>query len=303
MSAPMRRTAELEGGRVASYEVSGEGDALLWFHGGPGLPAWLSRPTAKLLGDAFSVYLIDPHGSGGSTPPADAIDYDAQGHARFYDEVRRALGLERVTVGGISFGGTVALTYAALFPDVVARCIAASAGGFGPELDEGDAAAETERAIARHAGAPWFADAKKTWDTWTERALAAEDGAEVEEMLRTVAPLYFAHPDRPDVRAHIERESRELEVDLGAVKAWEGGIFQTFDVRSLLPQVRCPTLVIAGELDLICGPAQARRIAEGVTDGKLVLVPDCGHMVPLEAPDVFRREVLEWCAETAASRL
>jgi len=268
---------------------------MLWFEGGPGLPARMSRPDAALLADIFSVYLIDPHGSGGSTPPADSSQYDHIGHARFYDEVRRALGLQQVTIAGISFGGAVALTYTSLYPAATVRCIAVSAFALGSEIDEGEAAAEMERMLSRHAGASWYEEARKVWDGWTERVLAAEDPAEVEHMLRTVAPFYFAHPDRPDVRALIEWGNRELRADLAADKAWEGGLYQGIDLRPLLATITRPTLVVSGELDLICGPAQARRIAASLPGAKLEIVPDCGHIPAWEAPEQFKAVVLDWC--------
>jgi pimeloyl-ACP methyl ester carboxylesterase len=62
---------QLSQGRRVSYHVVGTGEPLLWFVGGPGLSASLSVPQARLLADRFAVHLIDPHGSGVSTPPAD----------------------------------------------------------------------------------------------------------------------------------------------------------------------------------------------------------------------------------------
>ena len=54
---------DLGHGRQATIEILGEGPPMLWFEGGPGLPARMSRPDAALLADLFSVYLIDPNGS------------------------------------------------------------------------------------------------------------------------------------------------------------------------------------------------------------------------------------------------
>ena len=188
----------LPNGRVATYEVIGSGgEPLLAFVGGPGLAARLMRPDAELFAERFTCYLIDPHGSGGSTPPRDETAYDPVGHARFYDEVRRALDLGPVSVYGVSFGGTVALTYAALFPENTARCIAVSAFAVGEELDEeegGEAAAEMETALVRHAEAEWYLEAREVWDAWTPRALAATDPEEIKDMLATVFPLYTAYP-------------------------------------------------------------------------------------------------------------
>ena len=293
----MPDVVRLSGGRQASYEVVGEGEPLLMFPGGPGLCAAIVRTDAELLADRFTSYLIDPHGSGGSTPPPDPSAYDHLRTAAFYDEVRAALGLERVSAGGVSFGGTVAVTYAAQYPDRTVRCLAVSAFAFGGDADEargGEAEAEMEAMLARHAGADWYPGARAAWDGWTDATMTATDGAEIEALFDHTLPLYCAHPDRPDVAAALDALRSVLRADLAAMKAWEGGLYQTIDLASLLPDVRCPTLVLAGELDLICGPAQARGIAAGIPEADLVLLPACGHFPALEAADAYRAAMVSW---------
>jgi pimeloyl-ACP methyl ester carboxylesterase len=285
----------LGGGRRASYEVIGSGEPLLYFQAGPGESANVLRDDAVLLADRFAVHLIDPHGSGGSTPPADPTQYDHLGHARFYDEVRRALEIERAIVMGISFGSIVALTCAALYPEATTRCIAIAARAVGEE-DQGDEAEqEMELMLARHQNAPWYGSARAVWDSWTERALAATDAAEIDAMMAEVLPLYTADPARPGVRRFIEAWRSEAASDLAATKAWEDGLWQTIDVRPLLADVRCPTLLVVGELDLICGPAHSRAIAAAIPQAEVVTVPDSGHFVPAEAPEAFRAAVVSFC--------
>jgi len=288
---------ELEVGRVAAYEVIGDGVPALLFPGGPGAAGSYMRKFAELSSSIFTNYLIDPHGSGGSTPPTSPDQYSPEGHARFYDEVRAALGLERVTVLGHSFGGGVALAYAALFPDATSTCICVAGFAIGADVDAaegGEAAAEMEAMLSRHRSAEWYEDARATWETWTERVIAADGGSEVDQMMRTVLPLYAAHPERPDVWAGIEELRRDLTFDLVAAKAWEGGLYQNVDLRPLLPRISAPTLVLAGELDLICGPAQARRIAEAIPTAEVVLLPDCGHLLAVEAPTAYAKVVVDW---------
>jgi proline iminopeptidase len=290
----------LPNGRIATYGVIGSGgEPLLTFVGGPGLAARLMRADAELFAERFTCYLIDPHGSGGSTPPQDETAYDFVGHARFYEQVRRSLGLRSVSVYGVSFGGSLALTYAALFPEVTTRCVAVSAFAVGEELDEeegGDAAAEMGAALARHAHAEWYPEARKIWDDWTVRALAATDPETIREMLARVFPLYTDYPDRPDVRGAIDETRAMLEVDLRAVKVCEGGLYQRGDLRPLLGRSECPTLVVCGALDSIGGPAQSNQIAPRVQDCDLLILPECGHMPALERPQPYRDAVLNWCA-------
>jgi pimeloyl-ACP methyl ester carboxylesterase len=194
----MTEIVGLPGGRAASYEVIGRGRPALMFAGGPGFAASYMNGDADLLSEVLCSYLIDPHGSGSSTPPADPAGYSPERHARFYEEVRRALALPEVVVLGHSFGATTALTYAALYPQSTARCVAVAAFGIGPDADAqgaGEAADEAQALLARHAGSPWYQAARPVMDAWTERLLAATDAAEMEQMMATVLPFYLAEPD------------------------------------------------------------------------------------------------------------
>jgi proline iminopeptidase len=290
----LTQRVEIGDGRQAAYEVIGEGAPLLYFQGGPGFSAGLLRPDADLLADHFSVYLIDPAGSGGSTPPADPSQYDHIGHARFYDEVRQALGVGPATIMGISFGGIVALTFASLFPEATSRCISVASRAVGEEVESDEAAAEMQAFLARHSDQPWYPAAREIWDEWTDRVLAAQDAREVDAMMAAVLPLYTADPDRPGVQAMIEEWRRDARSDLAAIKAWESGLWQTIDARPLLAKIECPTLVLVGALDLICGPAQGRLIADAVPGAELVIVPDSGHFIAAEAPESFREQIIKF---------
>jgi pimeloyl-ACP methyl ester carboxylesterase len=124
---------------------------------------------------------------------------------------------------GISFGGIVALTYASLFPERSARCISVASRVVGAELDDDDAAAEMQAFLDRHSRQPWYPAARRTWDEWTDRVLAADDPGEVDAMMAEVLPLYTANPDRPGVRAIIDEWRRNMKSDLTALKVWESG--------------------------------------------------------------------------------
>ena len=290
----LSRTVDLGDGRQASYEVIGDGPPLLYFQGGPGFSAALLRPEATLLADHFAVHLIDPAGSGDSTPPGETAQYDHIGHARFYHDVGRALGVEAATIMGISFGGIVALTFASLYPQTTTRCVAIAARAVGQEVEGEQAAAEMQAFLSRHADQPWYPAARKTWDEWTDRVLAAEDAREVDAMMAEVLPLYTADPDRPGVQAMIDEWRSDMKSDLSAVKAWESGLWQTIDARPLLAKIKCPTLVLVGALDMICGPTHGQVIANAVPDAELVIVPDCGHFIAAEAPDAFRQQIVRF---------
>ncbi|MGH2851630.1 MAG: alpha/beta fold hydrolase, partial [Solirubrobacteraceae bacterium] len=179
------------------------------------------------------------------------------------------------------------------------RCVSVASRAIGAEIEGEDADAEMQAFLERHAHEPWYPSARRTWDEWTERVLAADDAREVDEMMAEVLPLYMAHPERPEVQSLIETWRRDMRSDLAAIQAWESGLWQRIDVRPLLGSVACPTLVLAGALDLICGPAHGRVIADAVPGAELVVIPDSGHFIAAEAPERFRAEVLRFCDEAA----
>jgi len=205
-------------GGEASVEVVPGGQArLLWFEGGPGFNAGLGRPDVELLSERVTAYLIDAPGAGGSTPPASEQGYTAAATAAFYEQVRRALGLGRVTVAGHSWGGTVALCYAAAFPEACQRCLAisSSAGTFVDETDE--AVTFHDAAFARHTRQPWFEDARAAFDSYGDPAI--DDPRVARDRFSAAWPLYFANPGAAGSRHHIERLRREFTLDPAAARA------------------------------------------------------------------------------------
>jgi pimeloyl-ACP methyl ester carboxylesterase len=71
-----------------------------------------------------------------------------------------------------------------------------------------------------------------------------------------------------------------------------------WDLRPLLPQITCPTLVIQGEEDEHATPQHAHDIAEAIADSELWLVPGGKHMLPQEMAETFNQRVLEFLCST-----
>jgi pimeloyl-ACP methyl ester carboxylesterase len=54
-----------------------------------------------------------------------------------------------------------------------------------------------------------------------------------------------------------------------------------------LDEIRVPTLVVSGDLDVRGYRDIARELARAIPTADLVRIPDAGHMLPLEAPETF----------------
>ncbi|MBV8166026.1 MAG: alpha/beta fold hydrolase, partial [Alphaproteobacteria bacterium] len=92
-------------------------------HGGPGMDHSQFVPWLTPIADAAQLILVDHRGNGRSSRPP----VETRTLANMADDLealRKALGLARIVVFGMSFGGMLALTYAATYPDSVAGLIA-----------------------------------------------------------------------------------------------------------------------------------------------------------------------------------
>jgi pimeloyl-ACP methyl ester carboxylesterase len=85
---------------------------------------------------------------------------------------------------------------------------------------------------------------------------------------------------------------------------WFGGWYQTesltWDMRPLLTQIRCPTLVVQGEQDEHASPQQPGDIAGKIAGSELWLVPKASHMLPQEHASLFNARLLQFLGAHSA---
>jgi pimeloyl-ACP methyl ester carboxylesterase len=66
------------------------------------------------------------------------------------------------------------------------------------------------------------------------------------------------------------------------------------DAGALLPQIRCPTLVLVGREDSWAPVRRHQEMAALIPASTLTIVPDCGHMCTLEQPQVVSEALATW---------
>nr|WP_310522706.1 proline iminopeptidase-family hydrolase [Polymorphobacter sp.] len=106
------------GGRVyvrVNGDLRGPKPPIVMLHGGPGSSHWYFM-NGTALADERAVILYDQLDSGRSEAPGDAANWVVPRFVAELEAVRAALGVARWHVLGASWGGTVALEYAAQRP-------------------------------------------------------------------------------------------------------------------------------------------------------------------------------------------
>ncbi len=117
----------VEGGDVVTYSFGGGDDVILVLHGTPVPGTLFHKPHTFLVDQGFRVVHYDQLGTGKSDKPDDSSLWTIQRYAQEVETVRQELGLGKVQIIGVSWGGMLALEYMLTFPEGVKSLVLESA--------------------------------------------------------------------------------------------------------------------------------------------------------------------------------
>ena len=66
---------------------------------------------------------------------------------------------------------------------------------------------------------------------------------------------------------------------------------QNFDIEKDLSELRVPTWIAAGKEDRLVPYYQTEQLARSIPDARMTLIPNAGHMVIVEQPDIIAGEL------------
>lgn len=90
-----------------------------------------------------------------------------------------------------------------------------------------------------------------------------------------------------------------------ASRKWRSGLMRTLRgtmahrVADRLAHVRQPTMLVVGRQDRIVSPEETIAAAERLPNGKLVVLPDCGHAPQIEEAETVNRLVVDFLLASA----
>lgn len=259
------RFADVNGLRLHMLEFGGEGRPIVLLHGVGG-NAWMWLAVARGLERSGRVLAVDFRGYGESQWSPDQ-EYTTDDHVSDLEGLLGALELSEADVVGFSWGGLVGLGLAARTGRVRRLAIVDVPPSFAqsdvdiPALSytftaSGDAV-EAQRRLSPRAGGP---------------------------LLEAVAALAI----RPSDGGHLVKKH-----DPFFVYRWP---FRNDDLWQCLPSLRVPTLVIRAAGSPVLSADVAQRMVDELPGGRLVEIPDCGHLIPVEQPALLAASLAEFLA-------
>lgn len=249
------------------YQSYGEGDAIVFAHGAGGnlLSWWQQIP---FFSQRYRCIAFDHRGFGHSYDLPDGPGANA-----FVDDLRGLLdhlGIESAHLVAQSMGGRTMLGFTVAHPHRVKSLVMAdTVGGMNvPEV------LEQQR-------------------IWAEKQ-AANPSANGEIGFRAVSPLFVQrNPNLANLYLQVSRTNPPRHDPPGGMPAGPGA--------ADLANLNVPTLFFVGEDDQLSPPSVIEAGARAIPGSRLLRVPEAGHSVYFEKPDIFNFEVLRFIESAVAA--
>ncbi|KAJ7284702.1 alpha/beta hydrolase fold protein [Mycena rebaudengoi] len=216
-------------------------------------------PGKPLLIDTFRVIVYDARGSGASDlqPPYT--------HARWVadiEELRIWAGADKFILAGASYGGTVALEYAALHCDKLAALLLRDTWSYG--------LGDLKRTLHNILSSPRIhADPERQRRVWTGKISTPP-------LLPPPADTFEGEAPAPHYATHNAAFSENQP---------------NYDVRSKLGSITVPTLIVVGRHDVITPVEFSEEIHRGIPGSQLTIFEKSGHSPALDEPEAFQARV------------
>jgi pimeloyl-ACP methyl ester carboxylesterase len=226
------------------------------------------EPFLSAASARFPTFIFDPPGSGAAPALRGPVTIRrlARATLALFDRV----GIRRAAVAGRSMGGMIAQELALLAPERVSRLVLVST---------------TAQAD------PHLAEVFELWAHMAELGVPATVRHR-STMLWCLGAKAVAQSER--VRAYLDGKTN---TDRPGDYALQARACAKHDALERLPGLRVPTLVVAGTDDRLTPAAHAERLAGAIPSARLLYIADAGHFPYVEAPQAFKKGVLEFLRE------
>ena len=267
------------------YKTIGKGEPLIVLHGGPGFDHQGLMPYIGNLGKYCKVVLYDQRGSGMSTGPVDAASINVDRFVEDIEIIRKQLGVEKINLSGISWGGMLALFYGVKYPDKLNSLVLFST------------AASAEMFLKFF---PALKKKRTKEDSELIEGIKNSDGFKdnepkvLEEFFSIFCKAYFADQSlasKIDVTINENTAKNHWAID-NFIMASIGN----FDLHNQLNVIDCPTLIMHGRQDPM--PLEAAvQINENIPNSELVVFENSGHFIFIEEEEKFNSTVSDFLSK------
>ena len=259
------------------YEVHGvsSGIPLFVLHGGPGFDHSYLEVSAiwQELGTYRPVIFYDQRGNGRSSRLTDGHSCTLDDQLSDLHALQEHLGFAHIDLLGHSWGGFLAMAYAAHYPQHVRKLILVESTA--PKLND------TVFLFAQV-----FPDVMARKNALEARIELGEQEAIRADVREYFSMLCYSQQKRDAFLSMADSFTYRSEVNK---MLWTDAT--QFDLGPELAKFQLPTLVINGRYDMNVAPIVAFKIQEAIADSRIAIFEQSGHLPFFEEPELFRDTV------------
>lgn len=254
-------------GITTNYHRAGSGDPVFLIHGsGPGVSAWANwRLILPGLAEQFDVVAPDIVGFGFTDRP-DGFQYNMANWRQHLLGFADAIGLEKFSLVGNSFGGGLAISMAVNHPERVDKLILMGAAGVSFPLTDG-----LDRVWGYEPSLENMEDLMKVF-TWSEEIGANKD----------LAKLRYEASIRPGFHESFSQMFPAPR---------QNGIEDLATPEDQIRQITAPTLIVHGRDDQVIPLDNSYRFLQLIDNSQLHVYGQCGHWTQIEKAPEFTQLV------------
>ncbi|KKK41686.1 hypothetical protein LCGC14_1160390 [marine sediment metagenome] len=283
------------------YEDVGEGEPIISNHGlSEDCNYWSETGVTAKLAEKYRMISMDMRGHGRTVVEGEIHGYDPDTMADDFDAIADFLGIERFHILTHATGGMVGARYAMTRSErLISLMLIDTSSNTLIEIPDYRELTKDEKAVRKKRTEQWEKasekEKEKMREAWRVSALKMTVEERMAGIRREPGPYLFKmteHPGSEDMfkiyEGFLQRQNRE------AIMAFMANFYTDPDPRiNQLRQIKCPTLVLLGEFDIVfLKPSEL--MAKEIPDTRHVVMEGLGHMTAIEDPERFIKEILDF---------
>jgi pimeloyl-ACP methyl ester carboxylesterase len=240
----------------------------------------------------YRVIYLDYRGHGQSDKPEDHRTVTIENCARDLLDLLDELGIDSVPVLGHSLGVNIILDLYRVAPHRVKALVLAN----GTPKDPFETMFHHN---FMQVAIPLVTKVQSVFPELLQKFWASQGTNPINQQFVALAGFNTRYAKREDINEYLRLTSTvELDIFLNLLHD-----FMRYDACSWLHEVKAPTLVIAGERDLITPPLNQRIFAELIPGSDFFLVPEGSHCSQMEKPGLVNSVIENFLAKAENPRL
>jgi proline iminopeptidase len=244
-------------------KTMGSGEPIVMVHDGPGFNYLYFLPHFKELAKHYKLIFYDQRASGKSSADIDSSSINMDNFVKDLEGIRKLFGIKKMNLYGHSWGGLIAMNYAIKYPQNLRSLILSNTTPAKASLRNKVYYILSSRSTKK--------EANELRKIASSKGYKDKDPVVMEKFYKLLfAPSFYNKKYVDSLNIILPPDNEKKNKLLSLFPLFD------YDINFQLQFVKCPTLIITGDYDIMPKDANV-EIHKDIKNSKLVTLKHCGH--------------------------